>query len=164
MILMDLDYFKRINDEHGHEAGDAAIREVAAVLRQATRPEDLVARWGGEEFLVALPAESPAAALERAERIRLVLAARRVRLAEGDGIWVTASLGVAYAPPSRPCDPSALIASADRGLYHAKRGGRDRVAFGADGPDRPPGRRHLLRPGKRIARHGPPGYARRGPG
>jgi diguanylate cyclase (GGDEF)-like protein len=123
VLLVDIDHFKRINDTHGHDVGDAVLREVAAVLRQAARTDDLVARYGGEEFIVALPVATPKMALERAERIRRALAARQVRLA-GSAIRATASIGVAVSPPGRPQATSVLISAAD---LRAKESGRNRV-------------------------------------
>jgi two-component system cell cycle response regulator len=127
LILLDIDHFKRVNDLHGHDAGDAALREVAAVLRQATRPDDLVARYGGEEFVLALPVGGADSAIERAEHLRKMVAARRIRLANGETLTLTASLGLAYASPDIPFDSQGLISLADRALYHAKQNGRNRV-------------------------------------
>ncbi len=131
VLMLDIDHFKRINDAHGHEVGDVVLREVAGVLRQATRSDDLVARYGGEEFVVALPVAAPDQATERAERVRATLASRRI-LADGVPLRVTASLGLAFTPPGRPRSISALIATADRGLYQAKNAGRDRTVFSHD--------------------------------
>ena len=136
VLMLDIDHFKRINDAHGHEVGDAVLREVAGVLRQATRADDLVARYGGEEFVVALPVAAPDQATERAERVRATLASRRI-LAGGIPLKVTASLGLAFTPPGRPRSVSALIATADRGLYQAKNSGRDRTVFSHDIANRP---------------------------
>lgn len=128
VLMLDIDHFKRINDTHGHEVGDTVLREVAGVLRQATRADDLVARYGGEEFVVALPVAAPDQATDRAERMRVSLASRRI-LAGGVPLRVTASLGLAFAPPGRPRSIGSLIATADQGLYQAKNSGRDRVVF-----------------------------------
>ncbi|WP_435011287.1 diguanylate cyclase [Tundrisphaera lichenicola] len=136
VLMLDIDHFKRINDTHGHEVGDIVLREVAVVLRQATRTDDLVARYGGEEFVVALPVAAPDQATERAERVRSTLASRRI-LAGGVPLGVTASLGLAFTPPGRPRSISALIATADRGLYQAKNAGRDRTVFSHDLVNRP---------------------------
>jgi two-component system cell cycle response regulator len=136
VLMLDIDHFKRINDTHGHDVGDAVLREVAGVLRQATRTDDLVARYGGEEFVVALPVAAPDQATERAERVRSTLASRRI-LAGGVPLRVTASLGLAFTPPGRPRSVSALIATADRGLYQAKNSGRDRTVFSHDIAPRP---------------------------
>ncbi len=136
VLMLDIDHFKRINDAHGHEVGDAVLREVAGVLRQATRADDLVARYGGEEFVVALPVAAPDQATERAERVRSTLAARRIMVA-GIGLKVTASLGLAFTPPGRSRSVASLIASADKGLYQAKKSGRDRTVFSHEIVSRP---------------------------
>jgi two-component system, cell cycle response regulator len=129
IAMLDIDHFKRVNDTHGHAAGDAVLREVAAVIRRSIRPDDLLARFGGEEFVAALPIAAPEQAVARAERIRRALAARRIALAGGQTLRVTASLGLIFCPPGRPRTAASLIMAADRCLYRAKRDGRDRVVF-----------------------------------
>jgi diguanylate cyclase (GGDEF)-like protein len=138
VLMLDIDHFKRINDAHGHDAGDAVLREVAGVLRESTRPEDLVARYGGEEFVLALPVAAPDQATERAERIRANLAERRI-MAPSSPVRVTASLGLSYAAPGLFRSASAMISAADRCLYQAKEGGRDRVVFAHDPRPAPAG-------------------------
>jgi diguanylate cyclase (GGDEF)-like protein len=129
VLMLDIDHFKQVNDRFGHVAGDLVLKQVAAVIREATRPEDLVARFGGEEFVVVLPFSVPHLATERAERIRSNLAQRSV-FADGRDIRVTASIGLAYAPPGRSRNETALIVTADEALYRAKAEGRNRVIFG----------------------------------
>jgi two-component system, cell cycle response regulator len=129
ILMLDIDHFKRVNDTHGHDAGDTVLKEVASVIRQSTRSEDLVARYGGEEFVVALPIATPEQARERAERIRHNLAGRRI-VVSGKSIHVTASLGMAFAPSGQRRRSAALLADADLGLYQAKEAGRNRVAYG----------------------------------
>ena len=136
VMMLDVDHFKRINDTYGHDAGDVALREVANVLRQATRAEDLVARYGGEEFVLALPVAAPEHAADRAERVRKGLATRRF-YAEGQPLRITASVGLAYSPPSRPRPAPALISAADQCLLQAKGAGRDRVICGRELPESP---------------------------
>jgi two-component system cell cycle response regulator len=133
VLMLDIDHFKRVNDTFGHDAGDHVLSEVANVLREATRPEDLVARYGGEEFILALPVAGFDQATERAERIRSSLAERRI-VADGIVLRVTASLGLAFAPPDRLGSASEMITAADRGLYHAKNTGRNRVASRPESP------------------------------
>lgn len=128
VLMIDVDHFKRINDEHGHAAGDAVLRELAARLRLSTRADDLVARYGGEEFVAALPIASPAQALERGRRIWQALRDQPV-LVDGRSLTVTASIGVAYAAADLPRPTTALIAMADKALYRAKDRGRDRVCL-----------------------------------
>jgi diguanylate cyclase (GGDEF)-like protein len=129
VLMLDIDHFKDINDRHGHLAGDGVLRELAAVIRESTRADDLVARFGGEEFVVALPVSVPDLATERAERIRSNLAARTIT-AEGQKLRVTASIGLAFGPPARSRNEMTLIMTADAALYQAKAGGRNRVVFG----------------------------------
>jgi two-component system cell cycle response regulator len=129
VLMLDIDHFKQINDRYGHLAGDDVLRQVATVLRESTRNEDLVARFGGEEFVVVLPVSVPDLAAERAERIRSNLAERSV-IAEGTEIRVTASIGLAFAAPGRSRNEMALIMAADEALYQAKADGRNRVVFG----------------------------------
>ena len=122
LVLLDLDEFKRVNDTHGHEAGDEAIRTLARVLQQGTRGVDLAARIGGEEFAVILTETNLAGATEVAERLRLAL-----RTTEIPPIGqIAASFGVAECP-SQGTTARELLASADAALYQAKREGRDRV-------------------------------------
>ncbi len=129
ILMIDVDHFKRINDSHGHVAGDSVLKEVAGVIRESTRAEDLVARYGGEEFIVALPVSDPDLAIERAERIRRNLAGRPVWVGT-EQIRVTASIGLAFSPPSRIRSDRIMIVRADQALYKAKAEGRDRVVFG----------------------------------
>lgn len=126
VLMVDVDHFKRVNDAHGHEAGDAVLREVAKTLREATRSEDLVARYGGEEFVLAIPIATVDQGWERAERVRRQLADRAIRAGRKE-LRVTASVGVSCGTASRPRTVKALIATADVALYEAKRTGRDRV-------------------------------------
>jgi two-component system, cell cycle response regulator len=129
VLMLDIDHFKQINDRYGHLAGDDVLRQVAAVIRESTRSEDLVARFGGEEFVIVLPVSVPDLAADRAERIRSNLAERTV-MVEGTGIRVTASIGLAFAPAGRSRNEMALIMTADEALYRAKADGRNRVVFG----------------------------------
>jgi len=131
IFMIDIDHFKRINDTYGHPVGDQVLREVAGVLRQAMRGDDLISRFGGEEFITSLPVSAPDQAAERAGRIRSNLADRHI-LISGRPVEVTVSIGVSFAPPGRPRSVSAMISAADRALYQAKNAGRDRVVFGSE--------------------------------
>jgi two-component system cell cycle response regulator len=122
-VLIDIDRFKAINDHHGHAAGDAVLREVAARLTDGLREEDLAARWGGEEFLLLLP-DSPDATVV-CERLRASIAAAPVNVHGCLEVRVTASFG--WAPWSGHETGEMLVARADLALYAAKDGGRDRV-------------------------------------
>ena len=125
-VMLDVDHFKNFNDANGHEAGDAVLREVAQVLKRHTRAEDIACRWGGEEFLLALPDCSVDDAYAKAEAIREAIAQLRV-FCRGTALpKLTASLGIACQPVDGE-RMEDLINSADAALYHARSGGRDRV-------------------------------------
>lgn len=121
VVMADVDLFKRYNDEHGHLAGDAVLKRVAAIMREASRDVDFVARYGGEEFLIMMPETEIDGAAEFAERIRRKLGAERLPAGQ-----ITLSLGVS-AFPMHGDAPDQLIAEADAALYLAKRAGGDRV-------------------------------------
>jgi diguanylate cyclase (GGDEF)-like protein len=123
LVAFDLDFFKRINDEHGHAAGDAVLRAVGLAVRSAIRPSDVVARIGGEEFLVLLPDASDDDARVVAERLRTALGTLDF---VGPDVHVTASFGVAHMQDS-DLDAEQLLQRADRALYGAKATGRDGV-------------------------------------
>jgi diguanylate cyclase (GGDEF)-like protein len=125
VVVMDVDHFKRINDQHGHEAGDRTLVEAATLLSTLCRKTDIVARWGGEEFVVMLPEMDATEASRFAERIRQAILAMRVRSAAGP-IGLTASFGVAER--AQQTDLQGLITAADRRLYEAKSQGRNRIA------------------------------------
>lgn len=125
VAVLDVDRFKRVNDAHGHAAGDAVLAAVAARAAAALREGDLLARVGGEEFAALLPGAGPEAGAEVAERVRAAVAAAPVEAA-GQRLAVTASLGCAALSPD-DADGAALLARADARLYDAKRSGRDRV-------------------------------------
>jgi two-component system cell cycle response regulator len=127
VILLDLDHFKRVNDTWGHPAGDEVLREVGGLVRGCFRREDVAFRLGGEEFAVVVRSESHEGACAAAERIRRTLEDARVSW-EGEEIRFTGSAGVATATPGEMLESaSALLAAADRALYRAKAGGRNRV-------------------------------------
>jgi diguanylate cyclase (GGDEF)-like protein len=125
VVTLDVDRFKAVNDLHGHAAGDAVLRAVAARAAATIRAGDVLARLGGEEFGVLLPGAELARAAEAAERMRAALAASPVEAA-GRALAVTASFGCAALAPGEAAE--ALLARADARLYEAKRAGRNRVA------------------------------------
>jgi two-component system cell cycle response regulator len=131
VMVADLDHFKRINDALGHAAGDAVLREVARRLRDGLRGEDMVARLGGEEFLIVMPETDFVRARPAAERICRRIGAEPVEISAGGApVTVTVSIGVAIGggTPADPGEtPEALIAKADRALYRAKTQGRNTV-------------------------------------
>jgi diguanylate cyclase (GGDEF)-like protein len=127
LVMVDLDHFKRVNDEHGHQQGDEVLASVAAVLRDFSRDIDAPARYGGEELAVVLPQTDSEGAALLAERMREAVERLQVPRVGGPGfLRVTASFGVAAVPDSAG-DKDELVAAADAALYRAKRGGRNRV-------------------------------------
>lgn len=130
MILMDIDHFKQVNDQHGHLVGDQVLIEVAGLVRSIVRPVDIVARFGGEEIAIVLAGHDIAAAIDLARRMRLILQQREIVVANGKRLCVTASFGVARGKRGRR-DWHHLIEAADGALYRAKSDGRNRVRSAA---------------------------------
>jgi diguanylate cyclase (GGDEF)-like protein len=130
-VIIDLDHFKTVNDQHGHQVGDQALRQVASALTHYVRPYDWASRWGGEEFLIMLPGASAAGAATAAERIRLTIAETPLVLADGATVILQASLGVACtsAEDKAYLSLEQLVQKADEALYQAKREGRNRVCL-----------------------------------
>jgi diguanylate cyclase (GGDEF)-like protein len=126
-IMLDLDYFKQVNDLHGHPAGDAVLRHTAACLLSGVRVTDVVARIGGEEFVVLLPQTSLDAAVALAEKLLRNLQQSPAAIASDLQIHVTASLGVGCLPAGHSGSVASLYAAADHALYMAKHNGRNRV-------------------------------------
>ena len=122
-LMVDLDHFKKINDQHGHLVGDQVLRQVAQLLRALARASDVVGRYGGEEFCIVMPHVSAEGAQRAAERFRQAIASTPV-----SGLSVTASFGVSSAELGA-ADPQQMLDQADRALYVAKRQGRNRVVL-----------------------------------
>jgi diguanylate cyclase (GGDEF)-like protein len=137
VIMIDLDHFKRVNDTHGHDAGDLVLTSVAAQLRRHIRGSDIACRYGGEEFVLVLPDASLEGTRRRAEGIREAI--RRLALSyHGKPLGkITASIGIAMFPEHAD-DPESLMLRVDRLMYHAKKSGRDRVVINLD-PQGPSG-------------------------
>jgi diguanylate cyclase (GGDEF)-like protein len=133
LVLIDLDNFKSINDERGHQAGDAVLQRVATILDSGARQVDLAARYGGEEFAVLAPETDLLGATKLAERLRADLEATRIELPGSGEIAVTASLGVAVKGELER--PEQLVAAADEALYEAKRAGKNRVVVADSQPE-----------------------------
>jgi diguanylate cyclase (GGDEF)-like protein len=127
IVLVDLDHFKQINDVHGHDSGDELLAAVGAAFRNVIRESDFVGRYGGEEFLILLPASDRQGAVQVAESVRAAIAAIRI---PGVEQTITASAGVAVLPDDGG-DSVTLFRAADRALYAAKHAGRDRVHVAA---------------------------------
>lgn len=128
LLMIDIDHFKHVNDVHGHDAGDAALRAVADALHRGLREGDLLARWGGEEFIALVDAGE---ALACAERLRHAVAAGVVGVG-GTQLRLTVSIGLSHAVAGTAL--AAAMSSADRALYHAKQSGRDRVVVANSQP------------------------------
>ncbi|UXY17026.1 diguanylate cyclase [Chitiniphilus purpureus] len=128
LLMLDIDYFKRINDTHGHDVGDQAIRAVAQVLSATLRDVDVVARMGGEEFAALLPETTPELACAAAERVRVNIEAHRIALPNGSELAFTGSIGIsALRRDDQLIDD--LLKRADLALYHAKHHGRNQSAL-----------------------------------
>lgn len=130
VIMLDLDHFKTINDDYGHQAGDRVLRAVGTALREAIRTPDQAGRYGGEEFLILLPDTQAEQALEVAERCRQRLTETPVVIDNGPPVRTGASLGVAGSDGN--ARPEWLIKQADQALYEAKTRGRNQVRLASD--------------------------------
>lgn len=130
LILIDIDHFKKINDQHGHLVGDEVLSQVGELLSRFCRNEDFAVRFGGEELLLVLPGCPLEVATQRAEELRAALEAL-----EPAGLRVTASMGVSAALPDQDTELETAIRTADRAVYEAKAGGRNRVVTHKPGPE-----------------------------
>lgn len=127
LLILDIDHFKRVNDQHGHAVGDQVLIEVGRRCAQVLRATDLLARWGGEEFVVLLPNTGHEQAHQLAERMRETVAYSAQLYAAQEAVRVTISIGVAGTVPQQPTTLDALVQQADRALYDAKHAGRNQV-------------------------------------
>jgi len=126
LVMIDLDHFKAVNDTHGHAFGDQVLREVAATLKAAARSSDIVARYGGDEFMVLMPDTDTAQAEKAAERIRAMVAGKELS-DDPRSVRLTLSIGLATAEPNVGDSPDDLVRLADEALYAAKTAGRNAV-------------------------------------
>ena len=129
VVLADLDDFKRINDDYGHQGGDRALQSFGQLLREQVRDFDVAARLGGEEFAVLLPQTTAAAAAAAASRMRATLAESRIAVSDNVEVRLTASFGIAESTPDQSTDE--LLRRADDALYAAKRAGKNRFVVDA---------------------------------
>ena len=127
LLIADIDFFKKVNDTYGHGVGDVAIRMVADICAQTLRESDLVARIGGEEFVILMPETTGESACSTAERLRKAIAAIEIS-ADERSFSITVSLGVTEWSPEDE-NVEATLARADGALYEGKQGGRNRVVM-----------------------------------
>jgi diguanylate cyclase (GGDEF)-like protein len=137
LIMFDIDFFKKINDTHGHSAGDLVLQKIARVCRDTVREIDIVGRIGGEEFVVLMPQTDRQQAAEAAERLRLDIAAGEVILEKGNHLRCTASFGVVTIDGSTIAQNDKtsleeLMIRADAAMYRAKKNGRNNVYLSSD--------------------------------
>jgi len=131
VLMLDLDYFKKVNDDHGHARGDTVLRELAERVQEQIREVDVFARYGGEEFVVVLPETTLDGATQLAERICAAIRREPFSQPGEADLTLTISAGVA-AFPQHGGSPATLMRAADQALYNAKRGGRDRWCVASD--------------------------------
>lgn len=127
VVMVDVDHFKKVNDNHGHPAGDAVLREIARRIGKALRPGDTAARYGGEEITLVLRGVGPGEAATLTEKVREAIAVAPIAVGQGVLLSVTASCGVAALSECSPPDKPSLFSRADARLYTAKQSGRNRV-------------------------------------
>lgn len=139
VVIFDIDFFKRVNDEHGHQVGDDVLASSARAIKSVTRQGETEARVGGEEFALLLPGSDGERAREAAERARRAIGAASTRVSDGRVIRVTASAGVASTAELSVASARELYRAADEALYAAKAEGRDRTVVAHRDDDDAPG-------------------------
>ncbi len=124
-LMIDIDHFKKINDEYGHQAGDSVLHKTASIIKKTFRETDILARWGGEEFIVLLPQTKKEVAVKSASRLREEIANNKFPFLNGKTI--TVSIGIASAPDPSIDSEEKLVNACDLAMYEAKKKGRNRV-------------------------------------
>ncbi len=127
LLLIDIDFFKKVNDTYGHQAGDEVLKSVADIILSSIRNSDYAARYGGEEFVIILPEANSEKAIELAERIRVSIEQKEFKISKNEAIHLTISIGVGSS--SKKISPKLLIETADKALYKAKENGRNQVQY-----------------------------------
>jgi diguanylate cyclase (GGDEF)-like protein len=126
--MLDVDFFKNVNDRYGHLVGDTALQQVAMIMQQCVREADAIARYGGEEFVIILPETDIEGALAIAERVRTEVAASSFKIDDSSELRLTVSLGIACkSSMDESVDIDKLLQQADNAMYRAKSNGRNRV-------------------------------------
>jgi len=133
MMMLDIDYFKRINDTHGHAMGDAVLQRLGSTMKNSLREIDVIARLGGEEFAILLPQTTLDQASELAQRLRTRIAEESIPSAQGTAIEFTVSIGL-DAWQETDANLDALLKRCDQAMYQAKNSGRNRVVQFAELP------------------------------
>ena len=128
LLLMDIDFFKKVNDIHGHLAGDEALKSIAKILKQSIRTEDVLSRFGGEEFTLLLPETPVIRGLEIAERLRRAVESMKISF-EKKTFSITISIGCSCSRQSNHLNPQQILSQADEALYKSKQNGRNRVTL-----------------------------------
>lgn len=131
LLMIDLDHFKQVNDNHGHEAGNAVLKKMAKLIKDSTRKLDIQCRYGGEEFAVILPSTERSVAISVAERLRTTIADTPIKIDEQQSLQVTASMGLAVYQAGGLGNVNQLIREADKYLYQAKENGRNQLCYAA---------------------------------
>lgn len=137
LLMVDIDFFKKVNDTYGHQVGDSVLKELADIFSRTLRDIDFAARFGGEEFVILLPGINAENALKTAERLRVLVSDARISLQQGGVVKITVSIGVASYSAAANNSIEKLIHEADKALYEAKKTGRNKVCMTGHPADAP---------------------------
>jgi diguanylate cyclase (GGDEF)-like protein len=141
LLFLDLDYFKSVNDTHGHLVGSKLLVEVARVIKGCVRDNDVVCRWGGDEYVLLLRGTDSGGALKVAERIRRSVESNAFLVKDGKSVTITTCIGVASFP-EHASDVKTLLDFADRAMYRGKKGSRNVIYMASVGMEATPAQRH----------------------